>query len=152
MLQNHQRLITNVLISLILIIGLSACSTQPKSVVYTPEPINRPELVLPETQELDLEKVDWILITPENVDEQFELIRKSGKPVVFFALNNDGYQALSLDMANILKLITQQKAIIVAYENYYEKLDIELETNQSPIVIEVEENEGFTGRLRGLFK
>ena len=55
-------------------------------------------------------------------------------------------------MANILKLITQQKAIIVAYENYYEKLDIELETNQSPVVIEVEENEGFTGRLRGLFK
>ena len=152
MLQSVHKSTTNVLISLILITGLSACSSTPKTVTYTPEPIDKPELILPNVSELDLDKVDWIIITPENVEEEFEKIRKSGNPVVLFALNDEGYRALSLDMANIIKLITEQKAIIVAYENYYEKLDIKLEGTQSPVVIEVEENTGLRGRLLGILK
>lgn len=121
----------NALILLTLITSLSACSRTPDSITYTPEPINRPELILPTVDQLSLKKIDWIIITPENVDAEFTKITQSGNPVVLYALSNDGYEALSLDMAKILKILTEQKAIIVAYENYYTDINTEIDNSET---------------------
>ncbi len=109
----------NVLILLTLTISLSACSRTPRELEYTPQPIDRPELILPVSEELRLSKIDWIIITPDNATEEFDKIKASGKPVVVYALTNSGYEALALDMAKILKKLSEQNAIIVAYEDYY---------------------------------
>jgi hypothetical protein len=109
----------NVLILLTLTISLSACSRTPRELEYTPQPIDRPELILPESEALRLSKIDWIIITPDNAAEEFDKIKASGKPVVVYALTNTGYEALALDMAKILKKLSEQNAIIVAYEDYY---------------------------------
>lgn len=66
-----------------------------------------------------MREVDWVLITPENFDEKVEEIKKTGRPVVFFALTDKGYENLGLNFSDIRAFIQQQKAIIVAYENYY---------------------------------
>ncbi len=113
----------NVLILLTLTISLSACSRTPRELEYTPQPIDRPELILPESEALKLSKIDWIIITPDNAAEEFEKIKASGKPVVVYALNNTGYEALALDMAKILRKLSEQTAIIVAYEDYYSNSD-----------------------------
>ena len=113
----------NVLILLTLTISLSACSRTPREIDYTPQPIDRPELILPVSDELRLSKIDWIIITPDNATEEFDKIKASGKPVVVYALTNSGYEALALDMAKILKKLSEQNAIIVAYEDYYSNGD-----------------------------
>jgi hypothetical protein len=113
----------SVLILLTLTISLSACSRTPRELEYTPQPIDRPELILPESEALKLSKIDWIIITPDNAAEEFNKIKASGKPVVVYALTNTGYEALALDMAKILKKLSEQNAIIVAYEDYYSNGD-----------------------------
>ena len=113
----------NVLILLTLTISLSACSRTPREIDYTPQPIDRPELILPESEALKLSKIDWVIITPDNAAEEFDKIKASGKPVVVYALTNSGYEALALDMAKILKKLSEQNAIIVAYEDYYSNDD-----------------------------
>lgn len=113
----------NVLILLTLTISLSACSRTPREIDYTPQPIDRPELILPESEALKLSKIDWVIITPDNAAEEFDKIKASGKPVVVYALTNSGYEALALDMAKILKKLSEQNAIIVAYEDYYSNGD-----------------------------
>ena len=123
----------NVLILLTLTISLSACSRTPREIDYSSEPIDRPELILPVSDELRLSKIDWIIITPDNATEEFDKIKASGKPVVVYALTNSGYEALALDMAKILKKLSEQNAIIVAYEDYYSNGD---ETDISNILPE----------------
>ena len=123
----------SVLILLTLTISLSACSRTPRELEYTPQPIDRPELILPVSEELRLSKIDWIIITPDNATEEFDKIKASGKPVVVYALTNSGYEALALDMAKILKKLSEQNAIIVAYEDYYSNGD---ETDISNILPE----------------
>jgi hypothetical protein len=113
----------SVLILLTLTISLSACSRTPRELEYTPQPIDRPELILPVSEELRLSKIDWIIITPDNATEEFDKIKASGKPVVVYALTNSGYEALALDMSKILKKLSEQNAIIVAYEDYYSNGD-----------------------------
>ena len=104
---------------LTLTIGLSACSSTPEIIEYTPTPIDRPTLILPPTEVLDLELVDWVIITVDNIDEELEKLKSTGQPVSLFTLDADGYTALSINMAQLLELVSQQKAVIVAYENYY---------------------------------
>jgi hypothetical protein len=123
MLQNLQKSTMSVLILLTLTISLSACSRTPRELEYTPQPIDRPELILPVSEELRLSKIDWIIITPDNATEEFDKIKASGKPVVVYALTNSGYEALALDMSKILKKLSEQNAIIVAYEDYYSNGD-----------------------------
>ena len=103
----------------ILTITLSACSTTPPLVSYAPRTIDKPSLILPAVSTLNMKNVDYIVITPENAEEVFSELRKSGKPVVVFAVTEDGYQNLSLNMAQILEVLLQQNAVIAAYEDYY---------------------------------
>ena len=108
---------------LTLTIGLSACSTTPETIEYTPTPIDRPTLILPPTEVLDMKKVDWIVLTPENVQEELKALVASGQPISLFALTSDGYTALSINMAQLLELVSQQNAVIAAYQGYYDNAE-----------------------------
>lgn len=114
------RLTTNVLGCLILFVALSACSTpQPVPIQITASPVDRPELVLPRPDVIQTRTVDWVIITPDNVEEVFEKAKASGRPITFFALTENGYEALSLNLNDLRTFIQQLQTIIVAYENYY---------------------------------
>ena len=138
---------------LTLTIALSACSTTPRTVEYTPQPIERPTLILPPTETLDMKGVDWIVVTPDNADEYFEKMKADGESISFFALTSDGYAALGINMAQLLELISQQKAIIVAYEDYYNSVETQLENQDTKVIIPVEEPEPtIIDRFQNLFK
>ena len=124
---------------------LTSCSTTPKSVTYTPKPVERPELILPETKTLNMRNVDFIVMTRENVEEEFAKLEKDGKAIVIFGLDAEDYEKLSFNIADILELLDQQQSVIVAYREYYEEADKTLEeiNSQSEIEIEVDEDEGF---------
>ena len=50
----------------------------------------------------------------------FKELESSGQDIVLFALKGDDWESLTLNLADIMKLVQQQKSIIAAYKNYYE--------------------------------
>ena len=153
MLQNVQKSTASVLTLLTLTIGLSACSTTPRTVEYTPTPIERPTLILPPTETLNIKDVDWIVVTPDNADEYFARMQENGESISFFALTADGYAALGINMAQLLELISQQRAIIVAYEDYYNSVETQLENQDARVIIPVEEEtQSLQNRISNFFK
>lgn len=91
----------------------------PQRIEVSAKPVDKPELVLPNADALRMKDVNWILITPENFEEKVAEIEKTGRPVVFFALTDQGYENISMNFSSIRAFIQQQQAIIIAYENYY---------------------------------
>ena len=78
------------------------------------EPIQPVPLNTPQVRELDLSKIEWFVVTPENIEEVFAKLQDQRKDIVLFALTDDGYKAMSLNFAQIRELLAQQQAIIKA--------------------------------------
>jgi len=108
---------------LTLTIFLSSCSSLPEVVKYTSEPVERPLLVLPESAIATMREVDYLIVTEENVEAVWRELEASGKPIVLFALTSDGYENLALNSAEIIRFLSEQRAVIIAYKEYYEKAD-----------------------------
>ena len=108
---------------LIGVLALTGCASMPDVITYKSEPVERPALVLPDTVELELRNADWEIITEENAETLWKELQESGEPIVLYALTTEGYEALSLNMADVIKLLSQQKAVIEAYKEYYEQTE-----------------------------
>lgn len=78
------------------------------------------QLNLKEPSPLEPRKVEWFIITPENANEVFTELEKKKYDVVLFGLTDDGYENLSLNMAEIRAYILKQRAVIKSYKDYYE--------------------------------
>jgi hypothetical protein len=61
--------------------------------------------------------VNWVVLTPENVDEQFAKI-KSGEAVLF-AVTAEGYENMALNLSDIRAAVQQYKQVIAVYERSY---------------------------------
>jgi hypothetical protein len=101
-------------------LALSACSSVPKPIQVDVKPVERPALIVPKVDQFTSRNVKWVVITPENVESVFADLKSANKNVVVFAITADGYENLSLNIADITKLIQQQRSIIAAYQQYYE--------------------------------
>jgi hypothetical protein len=105
----------------------------PQRIEVSASPVDKPELVLPDADALRMKNVEWILITPDNFEEKVAEIEATGRPVVFFALTDEGYENISMNFSSIRAFIQQQQAIIVAYENYYKNANEALDTANANI-------------------
>lgn len=110
----------NLLIVSLLATTLTACSLVPKQVVTNVDVVDRPPLVLPTPDRITARPVEWIVVTPDNVEQVFKDLQERGVSVVLFALTDDGYESLSLNTADAIKLIQQQQSVILAYKEYNE--------------------------------
>ena len=115
------RLIGNVLVSGLAIILLSSCAAGVKVIDTYKIEKKREPLDLNMPTPLELQDVDWIIITKENADEVFEKIKndKNGD-YALFALTDNGYEKLALNFADIRNKIAEQRQIILSYKDYYE--------------------------------
>ena len=112
-----------VIILVILVIGflMSGCASKPQQINISAKPIEKPKLIIPKADVLDLKDVEWIVITEKNVNDVWQRLSDDKKDIVLFGLTDDGYEQLSLNISDIMAHIQQQKAIIAAYKNYYEE-------------------------------
>lgn len=94
-------------------------SPQPKPIEIRSSPVEKPTLTLPNADELNLRDVEWVVLTPENFEEQVAKVNETGRPVAFFALTDKGYENLGLNLSDLRAYIQQQQAIIAAYKRYY---------------------------------
>lgn len=101
--------------------GCAFLEPQPRQITVSAKPVERPPLTLPTADKFISRPVEWIIITPENYQEVFDKIKSDGRPVVLFGITDKGYEHLALNLSDIRAFIQQQKAIIAAYENYYQQ-------------------------------
>jgi len=106
-----------------MIISLAACSTKPQQIEISAKPIEKPTLTLPPVDELNMRKVEWIVINEANVEFVIAKLQAEGKAFALYALTGDGYGNLGLNFSDIRALVQQQQAIIAAYEGYYQKAE-----------------------------
>lgn len=111
-----------------MIISLAACSgTKPQPIEISTRPVEKPTLTLPPVDELNMRKVEWIVINENNVDAVMERLQSEGKAFALYALTGEGYGNLGLNFSDIRALVQQQQAIIAAYEGYYQAAEEAME-------------------------
>ena len=87
--------------------------------------VDRTPLNLADPQPLKPTVPQWRVITPENQAQVFAELKSKNIDQVLFALTDDGYEELAVDIAQIRALIAQQRDIIIKYREYYEPKKIE---------------------------
>ena len=122
------RLIGNVLVFGLVTILLSSCAAGVKTIqTYSIEKKREP-LAIQDPTPLELQDIDWIIITKDNAEEVFEKVKndKNGD-YALFALTDTGYEKLALNFADIRNKLAQQRQIILSYKEYYESENTESE-------------------------
>jgi len=128
-----EKLMKHLLVAIIAVALLAGCTSTPRQIEISAKPIEKPKLVLPPADQLRLKDLTWVVINEENYKEVFEKLKKDKKDPVLIGLTDDGYEILAMNMSDIMKLLQQQKAIIAAYQNYYEKSEQALEDANNTI-------------------
>jgi len=96
---------------------------QVKEIEVKTQEVKRTHLNIKQPKPLSPQKIEWFVITPDNVDKVWEQLKKKDKDLVLFGLTDDGYERLSINMAEIRNFINTQRVIILKYKDYYEKDD-----------------------------
>jgi hypothetical protein len=112
--------------SLLLLTNLSGCASwglfgkRVEPITVSTVPVEKTPLALPDPVPLKLKPIQWVVITPANVDTVWERLSQNEDDVVVFALTADGYQQLAVTIAELRNLIATQRVIIQKYREYYE--------------------------------
>ena len=114
------RLIGNVLVFGLTAILLSSCAAGVKVIDTYKIEKKREPLAIEDPAPLELQDIDWIIITKDNADEVFEKIKAGGGEYSLFALTDKGYEKLALNFADIRNKLAEQRQIILSYKEYYE--------------------------------
>lgn len=116
------KILSSAVLSAVLSLGaLTGCATnEVQPVVISTVPVQKTALALKDPDPVKTRKVQWFVITPENADSVFAELQKKKYSLVLFGLTDDGYENLSLNIAEIRAYMTEQKAIVEAYREYYE--------------------------------
>jgi hypothetical protein len=116
------KILSIAVLSAVLSLGaLTGCATnEVQPVVISTVPAQKTALALKDPDPIKTRKVHWFVITPENAESVFAELQKKKYSLVLFGLTDDGYENLSLNIAEIRAYMTEQKAIVEAYREYYE--------------------------------
>jgi hypothetical protein len=113
------------IVSLIAVtLALTGCGSlfgaRVKPIEIMSKPIERMPLNLAQPTPLKLKRIEWIVVTPNNVDSVFEKLANEKQNQVLFAVTDQGYMELAMTMMEIRNFISTQRQVIVQYKQYYE--------------------------------
>ena len=104
------------------LVGCAGNKVKPESKVVIQKVIEKKlPLNIPNPEPLDLDKVEWIIVTEENINEVWAQIQADNEGVALFALRHGDYEQLALNIADIKKLIGEYVIILKQYKKYYEE-------------------------------
>ena len=119
--------IRNVLLLSIGSLLLSSCASfslfnkdKVKEVKVETVEVKREKLNLKAPLPIELLDPSWIIIHPSNAEEVWEVLKDDKKDIVLFALTDEGYQSLSVNLTKLRNIIEQQRIILFKYKKYYE--------------------------------
>ena len=94
--------------------------TSVKPVEIQTKVIERTPLNLSDPAPVRGRELEWIVVTPDNVEEAWQRLRDKNVDLVLFAITDEGYEALASNMSEIRNYMAQQRTIIIKYREYYE--------------------------------
>ena len=102
--------------------GCAGNKVKPESKVVIQKVIEKKlPLSLANPEPLNLDHVEWVIVTRENVDEVWAQIEGDNEGVALFALRHGDYERLAMNIAEIRKLIGEYVIILKQYKEYYEE-------------------------------
>ena len=106
----------NSAVQLTLLIMVCSCSLIPtKQIEVTAKPLDR-KIVQPiMPREIDLQEPRWIVITPENWEDQLAMIEQQEGELVFLAMTVPDYEVMAYNMQEIKRYISELKDVVVYY-------------------------------------
>ena len=104
---------------------VAGCSSTPEirtveKVVIQKEMEKKLPLSIPAPNALDLQSVEWVIITEDNIAEVWEEIKNDNEGVALFALRHGDYERLALNIADIKTQLGEYVIILKKYKEYYE--------------------------------
>ena len=112
--------IKNILLLGLLAVFLTSCGSSVKEIQVSTVEVSKTPLGIPNLDPLQLQGVEWIIITKDNAMEVFEEIKSKGGEYSLFALTDTGYEKLALNFTDIRNRLAQQRQILLSYKEYYE--------------------------------
>ena len=122
MLQRSLKLIQSVLLLLILTTFLTSCSGVKQLSIFKEE-VPRAKLNLEKPTPLELENLQWIIITSENADEVFKRLEEKGIDPVLWGLTDKDFELLAKNFARIRNQLMVTNNLLDKYKEYYETED-----------------------------
>ena len=119
MLQRNLKLIGSVLVSLILITSLTSCSGVKELTIFKKQ-VEREKLNLNKPTPLQIEQLEWIIITSNNAEEVFKKLEEQGIDPVLFGLTDKDFQLLAKNFARIRNHLKVTNDLLDKYKEYYE--------------------------------
>ena len=113
---------TQVILLIVGVLMLGGCSSAPKvkEVAITTTAIEKLPLSLPNPQPLELQEVEWIIVTENNIEEVWQLLKDKKEGVALFALRHGDYARLALNIKDIRAQLGEYVVILKQYKEYYE--------------------------------
>ena len=107
---------------LMILMMVCSCSLIPtKQIEVTAKPLDR-KIVQPiMPREIDLQEPRWIVITPENWEDQLAMIEQQEGELVFLAMTIPDYEIMAYNMQEIKRYITELQDVVV----YYRKVTVD---------------------------
>ena len=104
------------------LVGCAGNKVKPEAKVVIQKVIEKKlPLNIANPEPLDLDKVEWIIVTEENINEVWAQIQADNEGVALFALRHGDYEQLALNIADIKKLIGEYVIILKQYKDYLEE-------------------------------
>ena len=112
----------NAFIMVILALFLVGCSSTPKvkSINVVTTPAEKLKLNIDTPAPVILQDVNWVIVTEDNIEAIWEAIKKDNKGVALFALKDDDYGKLAINLAEIRAKMGEYVIILKKYKEYYE--------------------------------
>ena len=105
---------------LILTIFLTSCSGVKQLSIFKEE-VPRAKLNLEKPTPLQLENLQWIIITSENADEVFKKLEEQGIDPVLWGLTDKDFELLAKNFARIRNQLMVTNDLLDKYKEYYEE-------------------------------
>ena len=118
--------IKNILLLSLLAVFLTSCGSSVKEIQVSTVEVSKTPLNIQNLDPLQLQGVEWIIITKDNAMEVFEEIKSKGGEYSLFALTDTGYEKLALNFTDIRNRLAQQRQILLSYNEYYEPIEAEV--------------------------
>jgi len=119
-----------------LLLLTSGCASVEPQVVLKTDYVVKDIPVQPHPKPLNLHRVKWYAVTPENMEEFLARFEEEAGINVFFAVSVPDYENMSLNIAELRRYMNQQKALIVYYEESIETMIKETPEDTEEVVQE----------------
>jgi len=104
---------------LTLTIFLTSCSGVKELSIFKEE-VPRAKLNLDKPTPLEMEQIQWHIITSENAAEVFAKLEADGIDPVLWGLTDEDFELLAKNFAQIRNKMVETNAILEKYQEYYE--------------------------------